>query len=1009
MAQTLMLTRETQNNQDTLAEEVNDPMVIRAAQHLITRHRVGQGFDINAFDVPHEALADISAQLEDIGMSHALADPLIQSLRRYVMANGGSFVRAANAKPVVIRLTVANAMPDRRFDNGMTELACIGATQVKVEGASAVNVRATPSGTATTSNAANIDAMFSNVKGLHLWVRFEAPTKADLDGLMTTMEGALAGVAQSIGGAMGAADFKKLLETLQKEGALTPAVMALVNNLIALQEGMKQGAQALSQSDIAAIVKEISTLIADGQAQGLIPPALVAAVMASMTELSSNSVIAAFLVDNGVTVPVADNDNLTVEQRLENLMEKVEALQNAEGVDPALKQQLTEMLADMQKQLAEGTVEVGVILNSLSGKLVELAARENLPAAVFTAVGEMLPEIAALKETVQANAPVIDLAQGEALLAMLEDVAAQVEKGDVDLKNLPPELQALIEKMGGVETILQEKGREARIETLAQAIVAQGDPQMSETVHAAVLALASPQALAALPPETVQAIQNFISENQAIVEISATQTVIRDMTATLQALDPASAEATDMRNAIEMLKADGLQAIISKEGQALLSPAALQVVQSFAKDHPAVVEIVATQSALRDITTVLESVDPSSPQAAEIKQAMEMIKDQGITAFVNSDLSKGLPPETAKIVDKFIEQTAVATALQTVEGTPHHREIETAAVEIQKQGIENFVASGGLSTLSVTAQATLVASLPSAAREGMNFDAPPAPTLMTQVRAELAAINFVPPAPLKGQTMSAVDKVIIVTAQRLQENLAKVEKQNGPVTAKAAAEILRDVKMIQDRTTDPVKKEQLQKIENTIRQSVVDSKNLEKEISKTPPCPCGTGECKRFNESAAPKDQKQMEFANKELARVAQGFGKDTTITQHKDGAITFKAADGRTQRFTSEQVAQAAVDVQRAEQRLSQVQQKFISNEALARALERQKTKMGESNVDTFNHVCGANCNHGTMTKVDSDLTFADISASELANDSITQAIGRDFDDSKIDYNRLNLALSLK
>lgn len=202
-----------QDAQDILVEGVDDPRIARAGQSLIGQHRRGNAVDLVAFDVPHAALVQLSAQLESLGLTHELSAPLIDSLRRYLIARGAEFSRASSAKPVRLHLMVADGLPDRRFENGLTEVTCIGAEGLQVQGVSGQNVRATISGTATTSNAADVDAMFANVRGLRLWFRCEAPTKEDLDGLMTSMEAALAGVAQAVGGSMSAEDFKNLLAT----------------------------------------------------------------------------------------------------------------------------------------------------------------------------------------------------------------------------------------------------------------------------------------------------------------------------------------------------------------------------------------------------------------------------------------------------------------------------------------------------------------------------------------------------------------------------------------------------------------------------------------------------------------------------------------------------------------------------------------------------------------------------------------------------------------------------
>lgn len=528
--QSLTRTHAAENPADdsTLVEAVGDATLAYASQHLIVRHRMGQRFEIEALDIPHDALASIGEQLEEAGISHALSESFIGALRGYIMQNGGAFSRAANAKPVRIHMVVADRMPKSRFDNAMTELACLGPRQIKVEGATRVNVRATPSGTATSSNAADVDAMFSQVRGLFLWVRFEAPTKEDLDGLMSAMESALAGVAQSVGGAMGAADFKKLLETLQRDGAMTPAVTALVNKLIQLQQAMgKDGKIALPAAELATLLKDIGAMM--DKAQGLILPALVDAAMRSMADMAAaNPAVAEFLSERGYAPIAADNDNISVEERLDAIMDKVAALAALEGLDPALAAELREMLEKAQADMKAGDITPAAMLDALGEKLTAIAARGDIPQALMDGIGDVLPDIQSLRDSPDVNGAMPDLAQGEALLALIEDIAAKIEKGEVDIDALPPEIKALIEKMGGVETFLQKEGREARIDALAEVIATKDASDLSMAAHAAVLALSNPDTIAGLPPAISALAEQFVADQPALVQQVAIQTALYD-------------------------------------------------------------------------------------------------------------------------------------------------------------------------------------------------------------------------------------------------------------------------------------------------------------------------------------------------------------------------------------------------------------------------------------------------------------------------------------------------
>lgn len=423
MAQALSLTDAIEEQPNSLLNEISNTAVINAARQLIARHRGGQSFDIEALDVPHRALSAIAEKLEELGASYSLSSPLIEALRGYVMESGGAFARAVNAKPVMIRMAVSPEMPACRFDNGMTELACLGTNEAKVEGSSSINVRATPTGTATTSNSANVDAMFANVKGLHLWIRFESPTRADIDALLSTMESTLAGIAQSVGGAMGAEDLKKLMIQLEQDGSLTPALMDLISKVILLQEGMKTG--GLSGDNLRAALADITSLMQDLQSNNLAPAALMQALMTSIAALPANQAILSFLTEQGFQNILADNDN--------NSADFVEA--------------------------------------------------QNV---------------------------------SENLLAMLEDIASQIESGQIELSDLPPELAVLMDAIGGVEAILDQEGRTARLEALTEALVSENRALLAESIHSAIIALTDPETIAMLPPSIADRVQDFMHDNPVL-------------------------------------------------------------------------------------------------------------------------------------------------------------------------------------------------------------------------------------------------------------------------------------------------------------------------------------------------------------------------------------------------------------------------------------------------------------------------------------------------------------
>lgn len=540
MSAILSLAKTLDEQSDSLLDEVNDAAILNAARQLIARHRAGHSFDIDALDVPHRALFSIAEKLEYSGAGHALSRPLIEALRRYVMESGGAFARAVNAKPVLVRMTVAPEMPSCRFKNGMTELACLGASEVKVEGSSSINVRATPTGTATTSNAANVDAMFANIKGLHLWIRFESPTREDMDALLSSMDVALAGIAQSIGGAMSAEDFKKLIEQLEQEGSLAPAVLALITKVIALQDRIKAG--SLSADSLQEMLGEIGVLMKDIQSNNLAPAALIQAVMTSMADLPSNQAILSFLTEQGFQGTLADND--------------------------------------------------------------------NIPAEVIEA-----------------------LKMGKELMALLEDIALQIQNREVSLEDLPPELANLIEAMGGIESLLDPESRGAHVQSLTEAFTNDEKDPLAEAVHAAVIALAAPEVIASLSLSLVARVQEFVQDHPAIMEMAVGATIMWNLKDVLQTMDVTSPEAIEFQKTIQLIKQDGFSVLLTDKVQASLPDHAVSIIRQFSNEHIEAVEIAATHAFLESLQDKIKGLNADTPEQAELLVLIDQINEKGLTDF----------------------------------------------------------------------------------------------------------------------------------------------------------------------------------------------------------------------------------------------------------------------------------------------------------------------------------------------------------------------------------------
>jgi hypothetical protein len=498
--------------------EIYDAGVLNAARRLIARHRAGESFDIEALDIPHRAFLAISEKLDTLGYNHVLSKPLAESLRRYVMESGGAFARAVKAKPVMIRMVVASEMPACHFQDGMTELACLGTSDIKIEGSSTINVRATPTGTATTSNAANVDAMFANVKGLHLWIRFESPTREEMDSLLGTMEDSLAMVIQSLGGAMSADDLKELIERLELEGVLTPAVLDLLNKVITLQEGIKSG--VLTGDDLTTALDDIGALMADIQSANLAPDSLMQAILSTISSFPVSTALLAFLTEQGFQNMLADND--------------------------------------------------------------------NAPAAENTAL-----EVA------------------EEFVVLLEDMASILKTGEIMIDDIAPEIMALMDELGGIESLLNKESHPVYAEKLADQLQVSADDTTAEIIYSAIIGFTD-ASINSLPPSISLKVQKFIKDHPVLLEEAVTSTILSQMNASFLKIDPQSDDAVSLASIIGIIQKDGFTALLNSSTEPLLSLQAVEILQAFEQDHPVAVNMMVDIKTID--TQIEEAVVTAEPE-----------------------------------------------------------------------------------------------------------------------------------------------------------------------------------------------------------------------------------------------------------------------------------------------------------------------------------------------------------------------------------------------------------
>ena len=159
-------------------------------------------------------------------------------------------------------------------------------------------------------------------------------------------------------------------------------------------------------------------------------------------------------------------------------------------------------------------------------------------------------------------------------------------------------------------------------------------------------------------------IRSFIFENPIIADAVATQSFIRD--AEIQLKD--NRDTPPLRAAIEQARSEGFAATTDPQRIQSYPDSTRSAIETIIRNNPALVEVVATT---RVIETLERQTSPSSfssgPSAAEIRTAIEGIKQAGISEFLTTTppSSSVLPSVERALSNVIINSPVIGDALTT--------------------------------------------------------------------------------------------------------------------------------------------------------------------------------------------------------------------------------------------------------------------------------------------------------------------------------------------------------
>jgi hypothetical protein len=622
--------RREHNTQD----KITNPRVYAAAQSIINYHhdtkRNGGTFRIEAFDVPHDALVDVAEQLDALGATHAVKITLLDALKDYVMSKGGSFARSSNAKPIYIALEVGGKKPEYRFEDGQVEMAAIDGMSAIVEGASMINVRLTTSGTAMTTNQADVDRMFAHVKGDKLWIQFEAPSKEELDGLMSEQQVALAAIGETIGGAVSAEELKTILEDMQNDGLVTPEIIALLENMIEMRVLAEAGVTAETEPRLRELMDIIAEQLKTGVAEGSIPVTLGQGVIESLSSLAETQGLVQIVTPELMADIAQAIDVAALVEKLESVIETLDPETEADSI--AALEETIEAVQNLEGQdLAEALVEVG-----------DTVAMIDMPETVAAEIAEIVAVAEALSAEIIAHLPEPDAMTSAMELAAAEIVEVLQQLDDLD--DLPLELASLIEDLTAEGIDIESLTPEA----LADILTSADSAPVIEAVQNIVLALNNPDVQMALPQETLNSVNQLMNQHDGLIEMVAVAEIVQNLQSVVEQGDLSPAQAEVIQDIIERVEAGedissiapeelaAVQSIIEAADVSSLVTQALTQTLAVIENHQAapvvlaqesLVKIEAMDTDLAVIVAALETGDALTPEQATLVEKIENVRE----------------------------------------------------------------------------------------------------------------------------------------------------------------------------------------------------------------------------------------------------------------------------------------------------------------------------------------------------------------------------------------------
>lgn len=611
------------------------PLTHRAAWSLVEHHQKGHKVEIKSRGHIEHVFEDLTEQFMSFGTTRIIASNLAQALVDDTVQRAEEFSGKVGQKYIGVSAFVAETFNKSmyQFETGHTELIVIGKNTADIAGSSGIEVRFTATGTATTSNRADVGQIFASVKKWGLYIVQEAPGKQELKGIEAEAQIAMAALGAEMGAegaSMDAGGLQAILEQLEELGLLTPEIQEMMQNLAELQELAAQESTPETEAAIKELSDQLTEDLSAAVEDGSIPlPLLEGAVEFIQTLSDTNSL--------GNVIDMSSLMDLKQDIHVAQIITKLETIsETLDGDEKAELDALIEELADMDG--AEIIEQLDVIKEHLETL--------DLPAETMDA---LFADMDVLKSEIIQNLPLNE--KIEFLSALAAEDVMELLQGLDGVENIPEELAEKLADL--LETIDIES---LSLDELKEALAGNGDPEIAKAVQQILLTLNDPEVQAVLPPALAELTVQTLGDHAGLVEAIATQAVVTELQGALAEMDASSPEAAHIEQVIAKIEAGQP---ISEADSTILA----QVVETLGNDAPPqLVEAAATIA--EATTTTVEAANTN------IEPKISELSNDTVTFLTSLEQhSETISPEAKQAITTLLQNPQDLDALKEVRAT----------------------------------------------------------------------------------------------------------------------------------------------------------------------------------------------------------------------------------------------------------------------------------------------------------------------------------------------------